>query len=300
VILAAGDILDHVTDHAWPWTISLGGSEIPLMTSGVATMIVVAVALAVALPLLSRRRRTNPAGIGGAMVEVFVLFVRDQIAVPSMGAEKARRYLPMLLTAFVFILALNLSGLFPIAAVTGYLMPHYPIGHTPTSSVAVCGAFALIALLTIVGSGLWYAARHSSLPLPVALLLSPVLWYLRLAPHIPGFTGKVMAVPLAFLELIGVFAKCFSLMVRLFANMFAGHVMLAIIMMFILDTFTSGYATWIDQATENSISFFYVGPICVISSALVDLMELLVAGLQAYIYTFLLAMFLGLYADPEH
>jgi F-type H+-transporting ATPase subunit a len=89
-------------------------------------------------------------------------------------------------------------------------------------------------------------------------------------------------------------------MIRIFANMLAGHIMLAVIMMFIVQTLVSTYQTAMDPAQENSIAFFYVGPLCVVGSVLVDLMELLVAGLQAYIYTFLTAIFIGLYAEPAH
>jgi F0F1-type ATP synthase membrane subunit a len=60
------------------------------------------------------------------------------------------------------------------------------------------------------------------------------------------------------------------------------------------------YETALDPTAANEIHFFYVGPICIVGSVLVDLMELLVAGLQAYIYTFLTAMFLGLYGEPSH
>jgi len=147
---------------------------------------------------------------------------------------------------------------------------------------------------------LWRAARKSPLPLAVALPLAPVLWFISLAPHIPGLLGKILAVPLAVLELVGVVAKCFALMIRLFANMVAGHIMLAVLMMFILQTLASAYETAMDPAVENEIHFFYVAPICVIGSVMVDFMEMLVACLQAYIYTFLTAMFLGLYGEPSH
>jgi F0F1-type ATP synthase membrane subunit a len=65
-------------------------------------------------------------------------------------------------------------------------------------------------------------------------------------------------------------------------------------------TLESTVATALDATAANDISVFYVGPICVVGSVLVDLMELLVAGLQAYILTFLTAMFLGLYGEPSH
>jgi F-type H+-transporting ATPase subunit a len=306
-MLAEMSILDHVTDHPWAgWSVQLGGMTVTLMSSGIATMILVAAVLIPLLIVLSRRYVATgqtldaPRPLGAGAIEVLVLFIRDQIAIPSLG-QRAYAFLPFLLTLFVFVLAMNLSGLTPLSAVSGWLSDHrYPVGHTPTSILTVCAALAGIAMLTIMGTGLWKAAQKSSLPLPVALPVSPVLWFFALAPHIPGVLGKVLAVPLAVLELIGVVAKCFALMVRLFANMVAGHIMLAVLMIFIVQTLVSTVQTAMDPTVANEIHFFYVGPLCVIGSVLVDLMELLVAGLQAYIYTFLTAMFIGLYAEPSH
>ncbi|MBN1553821.1 MAG: F0F1 ATP synthase subunit A [Phycisphaerae bacterium] len=307
-MLASLNILDHVVDTPWPGcTTEVWGMRFTWMSSGIATMLLVAVSLAVFLPWMTRRylrtvavSETGGGSLLGGVLEVIVLFVRNQIAVPSLG-KKADVFLPFLLTLFLFVLGINLSGLTPFSAVTGWLTHHeFPVGHTPTSILTVCAALASLALIAIAGTGLLQAARHSNLPFPVALLISPVLWFMKLAPHVPGVIGKVLLIPLALLELIGVIAKCFALMVRLFANMVAGHIMLAVLMMFILQTLIATYETALDPTVSNEIHFFYVAPICIVGSVLVDLMELLVAGLQAYIYTFLTAMFLGLYGEPSH
>lgn len=283
------------------------GMRLTLMSSGIATMIVVACLLVLILPLWARRcgqitgsvpgRRPS---LGAGILEVVVLFVRDQIAAPALG-KRTDTFLPFLLTLFVFVLGMNLSGLTPVESITQFLTHHrFPVGFTPTSILTVCFALAALALLTIFGTGLLKSARHSRLPLPLALVLSPVLWFLRLAPPIPGIVGKILCIPLAFLELVGVVAKCFALMIRLFANMISGHMMLAVLMMFITDTLIRTYQTAMDPAVPNEIHFFYVGPICILGSVLMGLMELLVAVLQAYIYTFLMAIFLGLYGEGEH
>lgn len=308
-MLASLDIMDHVMDTPWPGcSVEVLGLRITWMSSGIATMILIGLSLAVVLPWMTRRYLLaggsgdgrGQRSIGGSFLEVIVLFVRDQIATPALG-EKAKQFLPFLLTLFVFVLGMNLSGLVPLSAVSAWATDHrFPVGHTPTSILTVCAALASVAMFAIMGTGLWKAACHSKLPLPLALLISPLLWFARLAPHIPGVLGKVLLVPLALLELIGVVAKCFALMVRLFANMVAGHIMLAVLMMFILQTLLATYETALDATVANEIHFFYVAPICVVGSVLVDLMELLVAGLQAYIYTFLTAMFLGLYGEPTH
>ncbi len=95
--------------------------------------------------------------------------------------------------------------------------------------------------------------------------------------------------PLGLLEMLGVLAKCMALMIRLFANMLSGHTLLAVMMMFIL------------QALETQVvRVFYIGPFCIAASVAVEVMELLVAGLQAYIFAFLTATFLALYVETSH
>ncbi len=303
------DILDHAQDTPWPGcTVELSGKSITFMPSGIGTILLVGVGLMLLLPWMARKQGAATApgkprffSIPGSFIEVTVLFVRDQIALPSLGKDLGYRFLPFLLTMFVFVLGMNVIGLLPIESVTGYLTNHqFPIGYTPTAILSVCATLAMLALIAIVGNGLWLTAQKSKLPFLVAFLLSPVLWFWSLAPHIPGTIGKIMALPLAALELLGVLAKCFSLMVRLLSNMLAGHIMLAILMMFILSTLTGTYESVMDPSRANEIHFFYVGPICVVSSVLLGLMELMVAGLQAYILTYLTAMLLGLYVSPDH
>lgn len=301
-LLASSDILDHVRDHAWPGTDTLFGLDIWWMSSAIGTMLLVGLVLAVGLPLLARKHaRLGTASIGGQIIELTVLFVRDQIAIPALGAKRAYTFLPFLLTLFVFVLGMNLAGLLPLQPVTMWLTQgKYPVGHTPTSLIWVCGALASTALLVIFATGCVHAVKHSKLPLWASIPLAPALWFLNLSPSIPGVTGVLLKVPLAVLEIIGVVAKCFSLMIRLFANMIAGHILLAVLMMFIIMTLETTITSALDATAENDIVAFYVGPVCVAGSVLVDLMEILVAGLQAYILTFLTAMFLGLYGEPSH
>ena len=123
-------------------------------------------------------------------------------------------------------------------------------------------------------------------------ILSPGLWVLGLSPKIPGAVGAVLCVPLAILELVGALAKCFALTVRLFANVMAGHTLLAVLTLFTLMSMQS--------AIEQNIAYFGVTAVCVLAGALVCILELLVAALQAYVFTFLTAMFLGLYVESSH
>ena len=294
--------MDHVSDHPWPgWSIEFAGMHITLMSSAIASMILIALLLGVLIPLRARKAKL---GHSTGVLEVVVLFVRDNIARPALG-DKAENFLPLLLTMLTFVLGMNLIGLLPLQAIS-HLIPgnHYTIGATPTGVLTVCGALGAITLFTILSLGFYQAAKtkanHSRVPFAICILISPILWFLSLAPTIPGLTGKLLLVPLAILEAIGAIAKCFALMIRIFANMMAGHFLLAVMMMFIVQRLTATVASISDSSTPNDISSFYIGPICIIASVFVDLMEILVAGLQAYIYTFLSAMFIGLYVEASH
>lgn len=290
--LAVASLLDEIADHPWPGCqVRVFGLTITWMSSCIAAMVLAGlILLAVVLPL-ARRRRAVPRGAAGVL-EVVVYFVRDMIARPALR-EQADRFMPLLLTLFLFILTVNLMGILPLEAVSK-LIPGMPrIGGVATAIPAVAAALALVALVTIVLSGLRRQARlfhrHHHVPMVLCAVISPVLWVRGLAPSVPGVAGVILAVPLGLLELAGVLAKCAALMIRLFANMLSGHTLLAVLMMFIL------------QALETEvIRVFYIGPFCVAASVVVEVMELLVAGLQAYIFAFLTAMFLGLYAETAH
>jgi F-type H+-transporting ATPase subunit a len=227
------------------------------------------------------------------VLEVVVVFVRDMIARPALR-ERAYAFLPYLLTLFVFILALNLFGMIPLRTLTP-LAGLPPIGGGSTTIVTVCAALAGTTLLAILGFGLWSAAvrcrEQRGWPMPACVLISPVLWFASLSPPLPGLMGKIMLVPLALLELVGAVAKCFALMVRLVANMVAGHVLLAVLAMLGLMA--------VRQALGNAM-FIGIGAVVIAASGLAQLLDLLVAGLQAYGFTLLTAMFLALYVEPEH
>jgi len=265
------------------------------MSSGIASMLLVALILCSVIVPLARRKMDIPTGAKGVL-EVIVVFVRDMIARPALH-EKAYNFLPLLLTLFVFILGMNLIGLFPLEPISHAIgLGKTPIGITPTQILTVCAGLASLSLLTIVFCGLRKQAQvlHEKrrAPFVLCMLVSPLLWLKSLSPKIEGVVGVFISIPLAFLELIGAFAKCFALMIRLFANMMAGHALLAVMMMFIFQ----GLAGWI----EGKLSVIYIAPACILASVVVNLLELLVAGLQAYIFTFLTAMFLGMYVEAEN
>jgi len=289
-------LLDMVSDHPWPGCSLevLPGLKITFMSSAIISMLAAGILLVAFLVPVARKHRRLPKGPAN-LLEVLVVFVRDMIARPALH-DRAYEHLPFLITLFVFVLALNLMGLVPLEAaakVSG--LPE--MGHTATSIPTVCASLASLALLKIILSGLAVHARkcrqHSGWPMPVCCVASPVLWFGSLSPRVPGIVGKLLVVPLSLLEVIGALAKCFALTVRLCANILSGHALLAVMLLFVFQAVRS----WLET---RATGLFFIAPAAVLGGVAINLLELLVAGLQAYIFTFLTAMFLGLYAGQEH
>lgn len=189
-----------------------------------------------------------PKGFGRAL-EPLVVFVRDEIAIPNIGKNKYKKYMSYLLTVFFFVWIINLLGL-------------TPLGVNVTNNIAVTFALALITYLITTFSGNKNYWKHifwmPGVPVPMKLILAPI-------------------------ELLGTFIKPFSLMIRLYANITAGHVVLMSIigLMFI-------FKNWIGSPLSFALAFS------------LSLLELLVAALQAYIFTMLSALYFGMAVEEEH
>lgn len=207
------------------------------------------------------REGKGPQGFGGA-IEAMVLFVRNEMVIANIGHHGAK-FAPYILALFFFILYSNLLG----------LIPH---GASPTGNLAVTGALAITAFLTIEISGF--------------LTLGPKGYLRTIFPAAPGLSGvgaAVMSIAMAPIEILGKLVKPFALAVRLFGNMTAGH--FVILSLFGL-IFLFGH-----------IQYFNWG-IGVLSAALVlgiMLLELFVAFLQAYVFALLTSVFIGL-MQHEH
>ncbi len=195
------------------------------------------------------------------MFEAMILFIRDEVARPAIGGHGADRFLPFLWTVFFFVLFNNLIGIFPG-------------GASPTGNINVTAVLALMTLVTVIGAGMremgavgfWVGmVPHMDVP----ALLKPMLWGLMLV-----------------IEIAGLFIRHIVLSVRLFANMFAGHVVLSVILGFIL-------TTW------GSLMMYLVVPASLTGVVLLSILELFVAFLQAYIFTFLSALFIGSAVHPH-
>ncbi len=195
-------------------------------------------------------KRTVPTGFGN-LVEVFVLFIRDEVAIPNMGPGGVK-YLPYLLTTFFFILIMNLSGL-------------VPYGSTATGNVSVTGGLALIAFIMIQVS----AIRAQGFGRYLAHLTGGVHWIL----------WPIM-IPI---EVLGLFTKPFALMIRLFANMIGGHIVIVSLIGLIF-VFQS----------------YIIAPVPIVFVLGINFLELFVAFLQAYIFTMLTSLFMGLGMQAAH
>jgi F-type H+-transporting ATPase subunit a len=227
--------------------------------------------IAIYVPLARRVREGNlPKGPWWNWWEALLTFVRDEIARPTLGEHDADKYVPYLWTVFLFILFCNLFGLFPFLG-------------SPTASIWVTAALALCSFVMMHGAAM--------------MKMGVVHYFQSQWPHIHigdsliarGF-GNFLSGVIYCIEMLGTVIKSFVLAVRLFANMFAGHMVLATILLFIVVVGnTRNLALW-SAVTVGSV----------LGVVALSLLELFVAFLQAYIFTFLTALFMGMSLHPQH
>jgi F-type H+-transporting ATPase subunit a len=185
----------------------------------------------------------------GRIFEPLVLYVRDEIAIPNIGEKNYKKYMSYLLTIFFFILFLNILGLMPF-------------GFNITGNIAITASLALLTYLITT-----FTANKN--------YWSHMLWM----PGVPVVLRPVLAI----IELLGTIIKPFSLMIRLYANMMAGHVVLMSIigLMFI-------FKSWIGSSLSFVLAFS------------LSILEILVAFLQAYIFTMLTSLYFGAGNEEHH
>jgi F-type H+-transporting ATPase subunit a len=260
----AHDPFDHVMDSYYLEFFPTRGVSLslwPLSKFVLLEIIAAVVILGIFIPLAKRIRTGEPPrGVFWNLFESLLVFIRDKVAKTAIGEHDADRFVPFLWTMFFFVLVCNLLGLFPF-------------GGSPTASIAVTLVLAGIAFLVIHGA---------------AIAKLGLGGYLKsYVPHgVPGILAFTLLIPI---EVFGNFIKAFVLAVRLFANMFAGHTVLAVILGFI--SMSAGAAAYI----------FW--PISIVSALMVvalSFLELFVAFLQAFIFVFLTALFIGSALHPAH
>lgn len=200
-----------------------------------------------------------PKGFAGLM-EMMIMMVNDDLIKPSIGEHCCRKYAPYLLTVFFFIFLSNLLG----------IVPFFPGGANVTGNIAVTMVLALCTFFAINIFG----NRH---------YWKEILW-----PDVPVFLKFPIPI-MQTIELFGMISKPFSLMVRLFANIMAGHAMILGLVAVIFVTVKLG------PVINGSMTV-----IAMLFGVFMDCLELLVAFIQAYVFTMLSAVFIGLSRQEEH
>lgn len=244
-------VLHHVM-NSHEWTLPfIGKIQLPsFLTLHGLMVIFCALVLVFLFCGLYRKNDRVPTGITN-LLESFVQFVRDEIAVPSLGEEDGKKMTPLFCTLFFFILGLNIIGQIPLFAAA-------------TANVSVTAPLALVIFyLMTVGTiqkngfkGFLKAFVPSGVPPLILLLIVP-------------------------LEIIGLFIKTFALTIRLFANMLAGHMVIACLLGLVVL-----FGVWALPAIGLAVGIY--------------MLEILVVFLQAYIFVLLSAVFIGQMHHPEH
>lgn len=228
-----------------------------------------AVALAVlilltGLPLAARSKRPVPRGLHN-LIESVCVFLREQLAKPILH-ERTDSYIGFVWTVFFFILTLNLLGMVPIEQTIVLLTGKESRLFGPaTANIYVTGAMAVVAFFMTHISGI----KEQGLWRYIVNFAPPVPWWLK--PLIYG------------LEIISSFIRPFTLAIRLFANMLAGHLVIAIFLGLVL--IFKNYCAAVAS---------------VLGVVALSLIELLVAFLQAYVFTLLSTLYIGISTSPEH
>ncbi len=284
--LATSDPVEHVVNHLgfkigdwWVWSGNMGNlflSALIMLTVG---------------PWVAGKIATGPESQGTSRylprsrlahtIEVICVYLRETIVRPMLG-HRTDRFMPFLWTLFFFILVNNLLGLIPLLDLHGLITPGLVheqhrayIGGTLTQNLFVTGALATISFFVIniagiLELGLWGYLKHLTAGAP---------WYVW-----------IIVIPVEF---IGTFVKPIALTIRLFANMTAGHILVATLLGFIGFALTEAHSL----ALGGTITV-----ISAVAAIAIYFLELFVAFLQAFVFMFLTAVFISQLAhhDEEH
>lgn len=226
------------------------------ITKIVAQMFLAAIILIILAFLMKSSYTENgvPKGVA-KFLEPLVLFVRDDIALENIGTKHYLKYTPYLITLFLFIWLVNLLGLIPGSA-------------NVSGNIAFTMVLALLTFIIVTFSGKKTYWSHIFDPL---------------GNNMPWAGKALVYVILVPVEILGMFTKPFALMIRLFANMTAGHIVILslISLIFIMETYA-------------------IAPVSILLTLFINTLELLVAALQAYIFTLLTALFIGMAVEEAH
>jgi F-type H+-transporting ATPase subunit a len=238
-----------------PWDLSISKNVTSLFIS---IIIILTIFLSVAKRYREKYDKA-PKGLQ-SWIEPLVLFIRDDIARPSIGNEKYERYLPFLLTVFFFIFINNMMG----------LVPFFPGGANLTGNITVTLVLALFTFVitSFSGSRSYWAHLVNDPGIP--------LWLKLPVPLMP------------LVEILGVFLKPFVLTIRLFANITAGHIVVL-----------GFYSLIFIFAEKSPVAAYGISVISITFTVFMGLLELLVSFIQAYVFTLLSALYIGLALDQH-
>lgn len=266
-------IVHHISNGEALVPIKVGGLDLSITKHVVVLWIVALLVLLLFTWLASRLKKAEdgaPKGRFATMLEFFVSFVRDQMVLPFIGQKHAARFTPLILTFFTFILMSNLLGLTPLLEVLSLLPGLHGLhegSSSPTGNFNVTAGLALITFLSIIYAG---SVAHGFIG-----------YWKNLVPHGLAWPIYFILVPI---ELISMVVKPFALTMRLAANMTAGHAAIVAVMslIFVFKSFLVG--------------LFVSTPLIV---GLMGL-EIIVCFVQAYVFSLLSSIFIGMAIHAHH
>ncbi|MBL7939697.1 MAG: F0F1 ATP synthase subunit A [Flavobacteriales bacterium] len=243
---AAGNVDEAATAGVWDFSIT---KNVATLLFCVTLMLVIFIGMARGY---AKRGTSAPKGLA-SFLEPVILFVRDDIAKSAIGEKHYKRFVPYLLTLFFFIWFLNLIGLIPI----------FPFGANVTGNIVTPLVLATITFLIVSFVANWHYWRHMlampGIPIPVLIILTPI-------------------------EIMGHFIRPIVLMIRLFANIMAGHIVLLVFFCLIFIFSKNG---------ESPVGGYATSPFAIAFTIFINCLELLVGALQAYVFTLLTSIYIG-------
>ncbi|MCA9243102.1 MAG: F0F1 ATP synthase subunit A [Phycisphaerales bacterium] len=274
LLLASDNPLSHVVQHT-AWDLNPGGPlALPIISNHIIMQVLAGLLLIWLMPRFVRQRAggdevgvLTPRGFGNA-IEAVCVGMRDSLFKPNLG-RYTDAFAPYLWSLFFFLFTCNILGMIPIADLTKPFTGHL-LGGTSTGNIWVTGTLATLTLILIVYNGL----RFHGMAYVKHFFMGPayLAWFI------------------AILEIMGLLFKTLALAVRLFANMLAGHILLAVLFGFV---------------EEARLAFgvgggLGIGFAVVLISVPIYFLEILVAFLHAFIFTVLTAVFIGQAVNIHH
>jgi F-type H+-transporting ATPase subunit a len=272
--MASDNPLSHVVPHKIDLPFYHG--DLTLLSDQMVMMIFAGLLLMIGFPLALRRRRGASetealvnTGFGN-LIEMVCEYFRKEVAEPQLG-KYTDRFIKYIWSVFFFILTINLLGLLPLGVISPVVFKgHHYMGGTATGNIWVTATLAILTLILMVYNGIkiggWAYLEH----------------------FMPG--PRMLAPMMIVLELIGLFAKTASLAIRLFANMLAGHVLMAVLVSLIL----------MAGSGLGLVGGLGIGLVVTAGSVAITMLEIFVAFLQAFIFTYLTTLFIAMSVNVHH